>query len=51
MIQEIRDTSQTAFPKLMRALNDANANAYDFVLSLRKGRTECYKQQCAFVYK
>jgi len=51
MIQEIRDVSETAFPKLMRALNDANAKKYNFVLSSRKGRTKRCKEQYAFVYR
>ncbi|XP_048582944.1 deoxyribonuclease-1 isoform X2 [Nematostella vectensis] len=54
LIQEIRDSSQTAMPTLLQRLNKeggrASAHTYDMTISARLGRTTS-KEQYAFVYR
>ncbi len=47
-IQEIRDISQTALPKLLEVVNSDNST-YDYIVSERLGRTS-YKEQYAYIY-
>lgn len=47
-IQEIRDISETALPKLLEAVNSDNST-YEYIVSARLGRTS-YKEQYAYIY-
>jgi len=49
LIQEIRDSSETAIYDLLNQLNAASAVTYDIVISARLGRTSS-KEQYAFFY-
>ncbi len=48
-VQEIRDSSQTALPKLIDAVNSIGNPKYDYVVSERLGRTTS-KEQYAYIY-
>ena len=50
LIQEIRDKTQTSFPKLVKRLNDISQHQYNFVQSQRLGRTKS-KEQYGYIYK
>jgi len=50
MIQELRDSSQEEFPKLMAALNHNRQYKYDYTASSRLGSSS-YKEQYIYVYK
>jgi len=50
MIQELRDSSQMEFPKLMAALNHASVDQYGYRASSRLGSSR-YKEQYVYVYK
>lgn len=50
MIQEIRDSSQTAIYDLQTQLNNSTTDDYDVIVSARLGRTSS-KEQYAFFYK
>lgn len=52
LLQEVRDSKQTALPALMAQLNryDSN-NHYDVVASERLGRSDSYQEQYVFVYR
>jgi len=47
-VQEIRDSSQTALPLLINAVNSMGTSQYDYVVSERLG--ENYKQRAVCVY-
>jgi hypothetical protein len=49
-IQEIMDISQDAFPFLVGELNKQAGNAFDFIMSIRVGRTQS-KEQHAFIFR
>jgi len=48
-VQEIRDATQTALPKLRDAVNSMGSSQYDYVVSERLGRTTS-KEQYAYLY-
>lgn len=48
-IQEIRDISETALPKLLEQVNSNNISNYAFIVSARLGRTSS-KEQYAYLY-
>ncbi len=48
-VQEIRDSSQTALPKLRDAVNSMGTAQYDYVVGERLGRTVS-KEQYAYLY-
>ena len=50
MIQELRDSSQEEFPKLMAALNQASDDHYVYTASSPLGTTKS-KEQYVYVYK
>ncbi|XP_038078126.1 deoxyribonuclease-1-like [Patiria miniata] len=50
LIQEIRDSSQTAVPTLLKLVNANLEDKYDVIVSERLGRTSS-KEQYAFLYK
>ncbi|XP_048586768.1 deoxyribonuclease-1 isoform X2 [Nematostella vectensis] len=50
LIQEIRDSSQTAMPLLLQNLNSASSSPYKMAISERLGRTSS-KEQYAYVYR
>jgi len=50
MIQELRDSSQEEFPKLMAALNQYAQYQYHYKASSRLGQSR-YKEQYVYVYK
>lgn len=50
LIQEIRDSSETAIYELLSACNDANSDPFRMVISDRLGRTS-YVEQYAFFYR
>ena len=50
MIQEIRDSAQTAFPELVDLVNRASKNSYAFVTSGRTGRSS-NKEQYGYIYR
>jgi len=50
LIQEIRDSSETAIYELLDEVNAAHGNQYDSVISERLGRTSSKEQYC-FFYK
>ena len=50
MIQEIRDSAQTALPELVDKVNEVSSVRYDFVVSERTGRTSS-KEQYGYIYK
>lgn len=50
MIQEIRDSAQTALPELVDNVNRASSVQYDFVVSPRTGRSSS-KEQYGYIYR
>jgi deoxyribonuclease-1-like protein len=48
-LEEIRDSTQTALPKLLDAVNSVGSPRYDYIVSERLGRTVS-KEQYAYVY-
>merc|ERR1712126_775118 len=50
MIQEIRDSAQTALPELVETVNRASSMQYDFVVSPRTGRSSS-KEQYGYIYR
>ncbi len=48
-LEEIRDSTQTALPRLLEAINSAGDLRYDYIVSERLGRTTS-KEQYAYVY-
>lgn len=48
-LEEIRDSTQTALPKLLDAVNSAESPRYDYIVSERLGRTTS-KEQYAYLY-
>jgi deoxyribonuclease-1-like protein len=48
-VEEIRDSSQTALPKLKETVNSVEGPQYDYVVSERLGRTTS-KEQYAYLY-
>lgn len=48
-VQEIRDSSQTALPSLINAVNSMGTPQYDYVVSERLGRTTS-KEQYAYIF-
>jgi len=50
MIQEIRDSTQTAFAQLMDKVAEVSAHDYEYQVSNRTGRTSS-KEQYAYVYR
>ncbi|KPQ43976.1 MAG: Endonuclease/Exonuclease/phosphatase family protein [Candidatus Methanoperedens nitroreducens] len=48
-LEEIRDSTQTALPKLLDAVNSAGSPRYDYIVSERLGRTNS-KEQYAYLY-
>ncbi|CAK8678615.1 unnamed protein product [Clavelina lepadiformis] len=50
MIQEIRDSTQTALPGPVDKVNEVSSVRYDFVVSERTERTRS-KEQYGYIYK
>ncbi|ROL53291.1 Deoxyribonuclease gamma [Anabarilius grahami] len=50
LLQEVRDQKNKAIPRLLDAVNRLNNNDYDYVASVRLGRTQAYQEQYVFVY-
>lgn len=50
MIQEIRDSKQTAFPELVGLVNDHSPHQFKYVTSGRTGRTSS-KEQYGYIYR
>ncbi|CAK8678616.1 unnamed protein product [Clavelina lepadiformis] len=50
MIQEIRDSTQTALPELVDKVNQLSWIRYNFVVSKRSGRTSS-KEQYGYIYR
>jgi len=50
MIQEIRDSAQTALPELIREVNAVSDTKYGFISSPRTGRSSS-KEQYGYIYK
>ena len=50
MIQEIRDSAQTALPELVEKVNQASVWQYGFVVSPRTGRSSS-KEQYGYIYR
>ncbi len=48
-LEEIRDSTQTALPRLLDSVNSAGSPRYDYIVSDRLGRTTS-KEQYAYVY-
>ena len=48
-IQEIRDKSMSALPKLIEQLDEVSGKEFDYVISPRLGRSNS-KEQYAFIY-
>ena len=50
MVQEIRDSEETAFPELVSRVNEVSSDEYLFVQSERTGRSSS-KEQYGYIYK
>jgi len=50
MIQEIRDSAQTALPELVEKVNKASSHSYGFVVSPRTGRSSS-KEQYGYIFR
>jgi len=50
LVQEIRDSAQTAFPELVQKVNEESRYEYDFVVSPRTGRTSS-KEQYGYIFR
>jgi len=50
MIQEIRDSSQESLPELVNEVNKISSHNYQYVVSMRTGRTS-NKEQYGYIYR